>query len=166
MSGVASGIALQCNARCNTMRYMSEVRNRSVRLDDENYEWLTRLPGRSLNEAIERVRTTAADHGGERRDAIGEVLELVRALPDAGDIEGVLRNVIQEFKAQKAGSTQVSSTAPSVEAGFPVQCAHCGGARRGSTKFATICFGCKSSGHTNEPRDCPKCTIDYGTGAL
>lgn len=46
----------------------------------------------------------------------------------------------------------------SVPRGFPIQCRHCGEHGRGATKFATICFGCKSDGHSNDPRDCPVCT--------
>lgn len=50
--------------------------------------------------------------------------------------------------------------------GFPIQCAHCPTGNWGSTKWATICFDCKSAGHTNQPADCPRCGMDYGTGAL
>jgi hypothetical protein len=29
-------------------------------------------------------------------------------------------------------------------------------------KFATICPGCKSTGHTGDPRECPRCTEGAG----
>lgn len=35
-------------------------------------------------------------------------------------------------------------------------CKHCG-VRFAGAKFATLCSECKSSGHTNQPNECPKC---------
>lgn len=43
-------------------------------------------------------------------------------------------------------------------------CKHCG-SRFAGAKFATICPECKSSGHTNQPAECPRCG-DGGTGGL
>jgi hypothetical protein len=150
---------------------MGEIKSRSIRLDDENWEWLAKLPGRTSNDAVGDLRfRCSTENATTERDMlvleitgkIDETLELARSLPDAVTIEETVRRVIQEFKAQKAGT----SSAPAGPVGFPIQCGHCGRAARGATKFATICMGCKGDGHSNEPRDCPKCTLDYGTGAL
>jgi predicted Zn-ribbon and HTH transcriptional regulator len=151
------GIVLQCNAQCNTVRdLMSEVKNRSVRLDDENYRWLQELPGRSLNEAVERLR--AGNGGVVKTDAtVAEILELVRSLPDAADIEDVMRNVIQEFRAARnlPDSPGIPVETPSLPKN--AFCKHCGH-RFAGVKFATICPDCKSSGHTLAPAECPACT--------
>lgn len=147
------------------MRYMGEIKNRSVRLDQENYDWLVGLPGRSLNEAIERLRT---QNGGEspQETAVSEILELVRGLPDATDIEGVIRNVIQEFRAARTASVPVT-TLPAASGAFeetvPVdnrakncRCRHCGQPFAGP-RFSTLCSECKSTGHTLTPAECPRC---------
>lgn len=68
----------------------TEIKSRSIRLDDENWEWLSGLPGRSANESISTLRTLS---GGSM--AVGptvktltpdtrldEALELLRSLPE------------------------------------------------------------------------------------
>lgn len=149
---------------------MGEIKNRSVRLDDENYGWLTGLPGRSLNEAVGRLRT-AADIGTpfEKQDAIAELLELVRSLPDTVDFEEVVRRVIQEAKiGEKPQSVPSAVVLPSASEPFeeeiPVvdkrpkncRCQHCGKPFAGP-RFSTLCSDCKSAGHTLSPAECPKC---------
>lgn len=48
------------------------------------------------------------------------------------------------------------------ERGFTIQCRHCGERAQGATKFATVCFECKGSGHSNAPAECPVCTAGQG----
>lgn len=43
-------------------------------------------------------------------------------------------------------------------------CKHCG-ERFAGAKYASICQGCKSSGHTLTPNECPIC-MERGTGAI
>lgn len=145
------------------MRDMGDVRNRSVRLDQENYDWLVGLPGRSLNEAVERLRMQNGA-GNPQETAVSEILELVRGLPDATDIEGVMRNVIQEFRAARATSVPATASAALAPAAETVdnrpkncRCRHCP-ERFAGPKWATICPDCKSTGHTGQPAECPRCT--------
>jgi Zn finger protein HypA/HybF involved in hydrogenase expression len=135
---------------------MSEVKNRSVRLDEENYTWLQGLPGRSLNEAVERLRTESKGAVGKTDTTVAEILELVRSLPDASDIEDVMRNVMQEFRSARsaANSPGIPVETPSLPKN--AFCRHCGQRFAGS-KFATVCPGCKGSGHTLGPAECPAC---------
>lgn len=86
-------------------------------------------------------------------------------------VERMIRTVSAELRANRmvngSGAAQVAPTSATVPstARFAIQCLHCGHQGRGSTKFATICFDCKSCGHTGDTRECPKCR-DQGTGAL
>lgn len=158
-------------------RYMGEVKNRSVRLDDENYAWLGTLPGRSLNEAIERLRlgepvTTSVNGAdlGQLVPVTAELLDLVRSLPDEADIERVVRVVMEEVGrakiGEKASRHSVSIMPPSepFEEEIPVvdkrpkncRCRHCGKAFAGP-RFTQICSECKSVGHTLSPAECPVC---------
>ena len=154
------------------MRYMGEIKNRSVRLDQENYDWLVGLPGRSLNEAIERLRT---QNGAEipHDTAISEILELVRSLPDATDIEGVLRNVIQEFRAARTSSVPPSAsssdpaTIPGVSRGMPptgpttrIQCEHCGEHFESESRLNKRCPGCVTKGHSRSRYNCEQCRLE------
>ena len=161
------------------MEEKGETRSRSLRIADDVWEAIRGLPGKTddaLREVLiggETVTTPQAVGAAVRvmqrvmqRD-MEHVLELVQGMPSVSDVEEVVRRVIAEFKAAKAaGSSAVSENGAPAFAGFPIRCLHCPTGDRGATKFATICFECKGSGHFNQPAECPVCTVDYGTGAL
>lgn len=141
-------IVLQSNAQCSTLRYMSEIRNRSLRIDDENYAWLQGLPGRSLNEAIERLRLNSDVGKGDVMQCnaeIAEILDLVRSI--AANTE--IRNPMALLPTS-AGELGIDNRPKNA------YCKHCGNKFAGA-KFATICPSCKSSGHTLAPAECPAC---------
>ncbi len=48
---------------------------------------------------------------------------------------------------------------------FERQCKHCPKTFRTANKYAAICVECRHAGHSNEPRECPVCTL-AGTGAI
>ena len=113
-----------------------------------------------------------------------ETLELVRSLPDWGEVKRAVKEAGEELRsAPRLGALMDGekrilqgmdeydgevSLPPIVEnSHLPErQCLHHEGTFRTALKFATICPECKRAGHSGEPRDCPRCTIDYGTGAL
>jgi hypothetical protein len=156
---------------------MGEVKNRSLRLDDDNYGWLSGLPGRTLNDALSEYR--ARLNGSESAepvwgdgltpllelqktfgDKLEEVLMLVQSLPD--DTKTALREVVTELKGQKAPAATQEPTAP---APFNPRCVHHGDTFPAWNRNASLCPDCKREGHSNDPRDCPQCT-ERGTGAL
>lgn len=57
-----------------------------------------------------------------------------------------------------ASVSTVAETSTLLTRGFPIQCRHCGNRAQGPTKIASICFDCKSGGHSNNPAECPVCT--------
>lgn len=140
------------------MHYVGEIRNRSLRLDDENYAWLQGLPGRSLNDGVERLRLT----GGvvptdvmQCNAEVAEILELVRSLPEA--IETALALALEPLLGG-AGAVSGPLDRDSETDRRPKNCfcKHCG-SRFAGPKFSTICSECKGSGHTLTPSECPKC---------
>lgn len=105
---------------------MGEVKNRSLRLDDDNYGWLSGLPGRTLNDALTDYRASldGPDVPGplaelrERIDRVGGQLSAqIEDLPDDDRIADVMRTVIAEVKAQRAGAAQVPSGSVSGDPG-------------------------------------------------
>lgn len=98
-----------------------------------------------------------AKYGRDKTEAVE------RAVLEARDrVMGVSSNFA--YPAPALAQPQAAQPVPQ-DVGFTIQCRHCGERALGATKFATICFGCKSDGHSNEPRECPVCT-SQGTGAL
>lgn len=142
---------------CNTMQCMS-TRNRTLRLDDENYEWLNSLPGKSLNDALTALRDgeqpTGSLDGGKFQTLyervnrmeimLEELLELARSEPQHSRPDHIA--TINERDEPLADNRPKNAF-----------CKHCGNKFAGS-RFATICSGCKSQGHTNQPAECPRCT--------
>lgn len=165
------------------MRYMGEIKNRSLRLDEENYKWLAGLPGRSLNEAVERLRRANAEIQAntgagliapaleEKAAAISEILELVRGLPDATDIEDVIRNVIQEAGGSGGAQRNVTqgafdpATIPGVTRGplpavlVRVACEHCGEKFETDRPKIKRCSDCEQTGHAVSRYDCAECRL-------
>lgn len=147
------------------MEERGEIKSRSIRLDDVNWKWFSELPGRTSNDAVSALRD-----GGrvapafDGIDALSEILDLVRGIPDEVAIEEIVLRAIDKWKSQKATSSVNSSTL-AAPIGFPIHCQHCGNDGRGSTKFATICFDCKREKHVAPISDCPPCS-ERGTGAL
>lgn len=125
-------------------------KNRTVRLDDDNFKWLTELPGRSVNDAITAFRERNGTVTVEAK--VDEILELARDLPGPLEIEEIVQRVVGE------GAAEASSVSSSVADKRPKNCfcKHCG-SRFAGTKYASICADCKSSGHTLQPSECPGC---------
>ena len=100
-----------------------------------------------------------AKYGRDKTEAVA------RAIREAQERLGSPVAAVEVHRAALAESRMGGAetlTAPAAQ-GFPITCHHCGeeGAR-GSTKFASICFGCKKDGHTNRPAECPVCTAGSG----
>jgi hypothetical protein len=172
---------LQCATGRATVCYMSEIKSRSIRLDDENWEWLSGLPGRSANEAVGALR-------GETAAELGEVLEFVRSAPS--EFEEACLRAIERWKSERPGSAQIPSTfqqgdlptnfdpasipgvstgAPKVEGQWPCRCVHsgCRGSKFiGVSRFQNLCDECREVGHLGDARSCRACEDDSATGAI
>ncbi len=157
---------------------MSKIKSRSIRLDDENWQWLSSLPGRSANEAISTLRD------GQPADTrLDEVLEFVRSSPS--EMEEACLRAISRWKS---GSSLVSNTSsiqpsmpatsfdpktipgisvgpPKTEGQFRCRCIHtgCRGSYfQGASRFQTLCDVCLGLGHSGDPRSCRICYEDSG----
>lgn len=136
---------------------MSEVKTRSIRLDDENWQWLANLPGRTSNDAVTALRASAEQKGDTvtgSPEELSELVELVRSLPDSTDMRQLMQEVFSELRFEKVAAhadAEITDNRPK-----NAYCKHCG-SRFVGAKFATICPECKSSGHTLTPADCPVC---------
>ena len=151
---------LRCMTTCATMCDMAETRSRSIRVADDVWEAIQKLPGKT-DDALRAVLVAKAP----RVDEHGEVGRWFRETWKR--LDEILEHV-QTVEPQEFIERQVPSMAPPVSVvvpGFPIQCRHCGERGQGATKFATICFGCKGAGHSNLPSECPVCTLG-GTGGL
>jgi hypothetical protein len=151
------------------------VMRRSLRLGDENYGWLSALPGRTLNDALTEYRVGLVNPDGNApltgiRRQVDNVIMALDGLPDADAVADIMRSVIGEFKAQKVTPSQIPSTSmasnnstgfdpasiPGVSRGpspnslpFPCRCIHsgCKGSKfQGAGKFANLCPECKRVG--------------------
>lgn len=106
-------------------------------------------------EAVQVVRFWSE----QDRSSQAEVAEKALKLYDEHRASGGTYIVQPPFSVpQFSGSHPVSAppieSPPRVEgAGFSITCRHCGEQARGATKFATVCFGCKSDGHSNQPSE-------------
>ena len=104
---------------------MGEIKSRSIRLDDENWEWLSKLPGRTSNEALlnHRVWVTSLEdvsRGAEGqlvdvRPVLEEILELQRGAPET--MKRAVVEGIQEWK----GRTSTTNFTPSTTSFNPPQ---------------------------------------------
>jgi hypothetical protein len=162
--------------------YMGEIKSRSIRLDDENWEWLSGLPGRSANEAVGALRGAGADE-------LGEVLEFVRSAPsefeeaclraierfkDAGSSSSTAANMSNfqpgtSFDPASIPGVSVGLPAPKVEGQWPCRCVHsgCQGSKfMGVSRFQNLCDGCREAGHLGDARSCRACEDDSATGAI
>jgi len=85
-------------------------------LDDENWEWLSGVPGRSANEAIgllrARVESGAVSEGltVAQTEILDEMLDLVRGLPDRAAIKEVVREAGRELRAEKGMGSPLPNT--------------------------------------------------------
>lgn len=103
--------------------------------------------GCSRDAALERVIMEA--HGGS---GVGVAVNpVVRTSPVAGFDPASVPGVV-------VGPPKVPTAVKRY------RCDHCGTSPAVS-RVGDICEGCRTSGHRNEVRECPKCG-DYGTGAL
>ncbi len=138
---------------------MSEIKSRSIRLDDENWAWLSGLPGRSANEAVRELRRADA----RPRDKLDEVLEHLRALPQT------FQEAMDEYKARN-GKVSTPSVVPSTFAPraevektaeqfpFHPRCLHCGENFGAWNRNASLCTDCKVARHSGDPARCDVCT--------
>lgn len=142
------------------MYYMKEVKNRSVRLDDENFEWLGKLPGRTLNDAVTGLReerlasAPAEDHlGSALRDigrGVGEILELLRGHAAPTAVSAACEPLPQ---SSYRGSLESLAPGPNL-----LPCRHCGldaqiHPRAGAWR---ACSNCQRDGHFNIS-ECRRC---------
>lgn len=151
---------------------MSEIRNRSIRVDDEVWAAIQGLPGRTQNEAL---RAALFGNGSDTEAKISEILELSRSM--AGTIEGAIlqadaaltREIIRSpahADPRTVPGVSVGMPPPEVEArdGFPCRCIHanCGKKFIGATRTANICENCRENGHKGNPSTCPECLLLQG----
>lgn len=94
----------------------------------------------------------AAKYGRDKTEAVGRAI-----LEAKGRLSAPVMTPVGVVNPANLPRLQAPNPAPQ-PVGFPVDCRHCGERTTGPTKFATICFGCKSSGHSNTPSECPVCT--------
>lgn len=172
------------------MSRMGEIKNRSIRLDDENWEWISKLPGRTQNEAIANLR---GESGGpvwgrglepllESQRVFGdEILEFVRSAPS--EMEEACLRAISRWKSGSSPASNTSSIQPSMpatsfdprtisgvsvgppktEGQFRCRCIHtgCRGAYfQGASRFQNLCDVCLGLGHSGDPRSCRICYED------
>ena len=144
---------------------MGEAKHRGIRLDEDNWQWLNGLPGRTLNEALTALRNT------ERSEAINTAAvnqsvdseKFQKLYERVNRMEIMVEELLELARSEPQRSTNAIVTANQRDE--PISdnrpknafCKHCGERFAGS-RFATICSSCKSQGHTNEPAECPKCT--------
>ena len=107
------------------------------------------------------VKSQEASNGEptpEFRAHVKELVERVRALPMLEEIGTLLGHLLESRSASVVPGAQVVSgwAGPRDR-----QCKHCPELFAGP-KSATICPNCKSSGHTNAPSECPRCTEGEG----
>ena len=127
--------------------------------------------------AIERLAVNGKSKGAVVDEAVALMVNRSKAsLPDEATVNRWFRETwsrldeILEFVGQPPESQVLAEPEPPKRTiadpaalmGVPIQCKHCGQVALGPTKFATICFECKTEGHTLAPADCPICTA--GTG--
>lgn len=122
---------LQCGTVMGT-----EVKSRSIRLDDENWTWLSGLPGRTSNDAIGALRVGAGNGADELRETLRRLVSAVGELPTSDEIRETLREVVSELKGQKA--------AQAVPSGSGLNPASVPGVSRGSRAKGTAGSGSKS----------------------
>lgn len=130
------------------MSRMGELRNRSIRVDDDVWAAIQALPGRTQNEAL---RAALFGNGSDIDGKISEILELSRSM--AGTIEGAILNAGAQVTREIMETTAHPLTDNRPKNCF---CKHCSN-RFAGPRFASICSNCKSGGHTNQPSECPLC---------
>lgn len=147
---------------------MSEAKVRTVRLDDENFEWLGKLPGRTLNEAITALRQDSGSNDLLERLSKLPTIEQIRAIvDDAFQISDFDKRREETRERMDRGARATERTG--IIGGFPCRCVHsgCRGSKfTGTARFQNICPECSESGHKGEPRNCQSCADDSATGAL
>ncbi len=143
---------------------MGELRNRSIRVDDDVWAAIQRLPGKT-NDAL-RVALLGEDGQdpvSQMPHHVAEILELSRSM--AGTLEGAILQadaaVTQAVFAERSilklpAKGDLHPEQPADNRPKNVTCRHCG-ARFAGQRFATICSSCKSDGHTLTPAECPIC---------
>jgi hypothetical protein len=159
---------------------MGEIKNRSVRLDDENFGWLNSLPGRTFNDAVGDLRVSLDGVTQSNADELGErfnrIEGMLAEMPGVEEIQEALREVVVELKAQKGGAQVASEprqggsrfVATAVSEGFdPAQIA---GVKKGiAGQFPCRCThsGCRGSKFMGLRRGenlCPSCFEKGHTG--
>lgn len=108
-----------------------------------------------------RVEYGPAEPSPEFKAEVREMVEKVRALPVLEEIGTLLGHLLDSAEVRNVTATPGYARPErpqSLPSSHMVNCIHCGERRFGATKFATICSECKSAGHTNDPRECPRCT--------
>lgn len=168
---------------CATMCDMAETRSRSIRIADDVWEAIQALPGKT-DDALRAIlveRKPVVDTHSEINRWFRETWGRLEALPE--EVGDVLRVVVAELKGQKVGAAQVVTTPsrfedpariPGVSAGLAAKdptikkfpCKHHEDRGLSVAREGDICAACRAAGHYNDMRDCPRCTTDYGTGAL
>jgi hypothetical protein len=166
---------------------MGEIKNRSIRLDDDNWSWLSGLPGKTSNEAVGELKRAYEDAWekvmGARREFENEVLGRLRMLPET------FMGTMDEYKSIQAekkrgsrfergpiavevkpiGGLEPMGPAPMgftgssvlpinpVEKPFRVMCQHCGVKFGSESLKETTCEGCGGKDHKGSRYECEVC---------
>ncbi len=149
-------------------------KNFNTTIDEETIALIEKLAvgrskGQVVDEAVAMLAAPSRDGPSEAvvnrwfRETWKRMEDLPAEILAAADArrarKGPLRNPPSE------GVSPVAYVGSPVPAPFERQCKHCPKMFRTANKFATICVECKHGGHSNEPGECPICTL-AGTGAL
>lgn len=147
---------------------MADTKPRSIRVTDENWQRFCALPG-TQNDVLRGLLDGNVEPPGVlsphslQSAQMNRIEDALAGLPEM--VGATIREVSAELRAARGNGGEARPSAvspPAGAAGFSIQCLHCGEAGRGSSKYATICFECKSVGHTGETRECPVCTGGSG----
>lgn len=136
---------------------------------DDVWEAIQALPGKTDDALrlmlITGVRPKADEHAEINRwfrETWSRLEEIERLVVDGapGNVRLSPAEAARMAKAARDGEIgDEQGGAPAGGVGVSMQCLHCPRpGRKGSSKFATICFECKAEGHTLTPAECPECT--------
>lgn len=150
--------------------YMAETKSRSIRVEDALWERFCAISG-TQNDVFRKLLDgevrTDPDLGQKIYERTGRIENMVEELVEMGQSVPVAAQVASPVERTDpgaiAGVSVGVSKAPVVIKRY--RCDHCG-VSLAVARVGEICENCREGRHFGEARDCPRCTTDYGTGAL